>query len=135
MEAEPETVDFRGGKVRIDWLKKYTQLKFSHIVLKEDNPDKRNAKLCACILNNGIFAWFKPAAYALRWRWYYYVIDLNATDALKVIYAAKKKIQSYQSEFITIFSTEMKNEMMAMSMTREEARAIQAGQHGGEPSR
>lgn len=134
MEAGPEKVSFRGKEIEIRWLHKHTQLKFSHIVLKEDNVSKRNAKLCACILCNNIFAWFFPIVYALKWRWYHYVLDLDDTEVLKVIVAAKKKIQFYQSEFITTFSTVMKDEMMAMATTKEEAKAIQAGQHGDKPS-
>lgn len=134
MEASPEEVQFRGKKKKIKWLHKHTQLKFSHIVLKEEDMRKRNVKLCACVLSNDVFAWFFPLVYAIRWRWYRYVLDLDDTDVLRVLYAAKKKIQFYQSEFITIFSTEMKNEMMAMAMTKSEAKAIQAGQHGEQHS-
>lgn len=134
MEAGPEEVQFRGKKKKIKWLHKHTQLKFSHIVLKEEDLRKRNVKLCACVLSNDVFAWFFPLVYAIRWRWYRYVLDLDDTDVLRVLYAAKKKIQFYQSEFITIFSTEMKNEMMAMAMTKSEAKAIQAGQPGEQHS-
>lgn len=130
MEAEPEEILFRGKKKKIRWLHRHTQLKFSHIVLKEEDAGKRNVKLCACVLSNNVFAWFFPLVYAIRWRWYRYILDLDDTEVLRVLYAAKKKIQFYQSEFITIFSTEMKNEMMAMSMTKKEAGAIRAEQYG-----
>lgn len=134
MEAGPEEVQFRGKKRKIKWLHKHTQLKFSHIVLKEEDLRKRNVKLCACVLSNDVFAWFFPFVYAIRWRWYRYVLDLDDTDVLRVLYAAKKKIQYYQSEFITIFSTEMKNEMMQMAMTKSEAKAIQAERAGEQHS-
>lgn len=134
MEAGPEETQFRGKKIKIKWLHRHTQLKFSHIVLKEEDVSKRNVKLCACVLSNDVFAWFFPLVYAIRWRWYRYILDLDDTDVLRVLYAAKKKIQFYQSEFITIFSTEMKNEMMAMGMTKSEAKAIQAGQPGEQHS-
>lgn len=133
IEAEPEEVDFCGKKKKIGWLKKHTQRKFTHILLKEDNLEKRNVKLCACVLNNDVFAWFKPICYAVRWRWYWYVTDLDDTEIMKVILAAKKKIQLYQSQIITISSTEMKDVMMAM--TKGEAKAIQAVQAGEQPSR
>lgn len=132
MEATPDYVEFRGVKKKIGWLHNHTQLKFSHIVLKEEDPKKRNVKLCACVLSNNVFAWFFPIVYAIRWRWYKYVLDLDDNEVLKVLYTAKKKIQFYQSEFITIFSTEMKNEMMAMMTTKKEVKAIQAGQAGAQ---
>lgn len=134
MEAKPTETTFRNKKIKIGWLHRHTQLKFSHIALAEKNIGKRNVKLCACVLTNDVFAWFKPIVYALKWRWYWYVLDLDDTDILRVLDTAKKKIQYYQSEFITIYSTEMTNEMMAMSMTKKEAEAIRAGQHGDEPT-
>lgn len=132
MEAEPEVVSFRGRKKKIGWLHKRTQRKFTHIMMKEKNPDKRNVKLCACILTNNIFVWFKPLVYALRWRWYWHVADLDDVEILRVIDAAKKKIQFYPSLLITTLSTEMKDVMMAM--TRREAEAIRPAQAGEQPS-
>ncbi len=132
MEATPETVMFRGRKKKIGWLHKRTQRKFSHITVKEKNPEKRNVKLCACILTNDVFTWFKPIVYAIRWRWYWYVLDLDDIDILRVVDAAKKKIQFYPSLLLTTLSTEMTDLMMAM--TKKEVKAIQAGQAGEEPS-
>lgn len=133
MEATPDEILFRGKKKKIGWLHKHTQRKFTHIVMKEKNQEKRNVKLCACVLTNGVFAWFKPLVYALRWRWYWYVIDLDDIDVLRVLDAAKKKIQYYPSLIITTLSTEMKDVMMAM--TRTEAAVIQAAQVGEQPTR
>lgn len=133
MEAEPETVMFRGKKRKIGWLHKRTQRKFSHIVMKEKNAEKKNVKLCACILTNNIFVWFKPIVYAIRWRWYWHIVDLDDVEVLRVLDAAKKKIQFYPSLLITTLSTEMTDVMMAM--TRKEVKAIQAGQAGEQPSR
>lgn len=130
MEAKPDEIEFRGRKRKIGWLHRHTQKKFARLVLDEKDEDKLSVKLCACVLSNDVFAWFFPIVYAVRWLWYRYVVDLDDTEVLKVLYAAKKKIQSYQSEFITIFSTEMKNEILAMSTTKKEAEAIQAGQRG-----
>lgn len=133
MDNTPDVVEFRGRKKKIGWLHKRTQRKFTHIMLTEKDTGKRNVKLCACILNNGVFVWFKPLFYAIRWRWYWYVSDLDDFEALKVIDAAKKKIQFYQSELITTLSTGMMDTMMAM--TRREAEATQAAQAGERPSR
>lgn len=132
MEAEPETISFRGKKKKIGWLHKRTQRKFTHIMTKEKDPEKRNVKLCACILTNNVFVWFKPLVYALRWRWYWHIVDLDDVEVLKVIDAAKKKIQFYPSLLITTLSTEMKDVMMAM--TKKEAEAIRAAQAGEQPS-
>lgn len=131
VENTPDVVEFRGKKKKIGWLRRHTQRKFTHITLTEKNVGKRNVKLCACVLTNDVFAWFKPLVYALRWRWYWYVIDLDDFEVLKVVDAAKKKIQYYQSELITTLSTGMRDTMMAM--TTKEARAIQAAQ-AGEPA-
>ena len=132
MEAEPETVKFRGRTHRIDWMHRRTQRMFTHIVLKEKDPEKRNVKLCACVLVNNIFVWFKSIAYNILWRWYWYVKDLDDIEILGVIDAAKKKIQYYPSMMLTTLSTGMKDTMMMM--TKKEASAIQAGQAGAQPS-
>lgn len=128
LEAEPELVRFRGGRRRIGWLHKHTQRKFTHIIMKEQDVEKRNVKLCACVLTNDVFAWFKPLVYALRWRWYWYVLDLDDIDVMAVLDAAKKKIQYYPSLIITTLSTEMKDVMMMM--TGKEQKATQAAQAG-----
>ncbi|MCI7597642.1 MAG: hypothetical protein MSS96_02800 [Bacteroidales bacterium] len=128
MSRTPDVVTFLGRKCKIGWLHRHTQRKFTHIVLKEKDPEKRNVKLCACVLTNNVFAWFKPLVYALRWRWYWYVVDLDDIEILRVIDASKKKIQYDPSLMLTILSTEMKDTMMAM--IQKEARATQAVQVG-----
>lgn len=132
MEAAPTTIEFRGKKISIGWLHRHTQRKFTHISLKEGNDGKRNVKLCACILTNNVFAWFKPIVYAILWRWYWYVVDLDDVDALKVIDASKKKIQYVPSLLLTILATEMKDTMM--TMTKSEVEAIRAEQVGVQPT-
>lgn len=132
MEATPTTIEFRGKKISIGWLHRHTQRKFTHISLKEKDDGKRNVKLCACILANNVFAWFKPIVYAILWRWYWYVVDLDDVDALKVVDASKKKIQYVPSLLLTILATEMKDTMM--TMTKSEAEAIRAEQAGAQPT-
>ncbi len=129
MEETPSEVELLGRKTKIGWLHRHTQRKFTHISLAEKDEGRRNVKLCACILCNGVFAWFKPLAYALLWRWYWYVADLDDVEILKVIDASKKKIQYVPSLLLTILTTEMRDTMMA-TMKRE-AEAIRAGQAGG----
>ena len=130
MEATPDEVQFRGRTRRIGWLHRSTERKFTHIVLTETNERKRNVKLCACVLTNGVFVWFKPLVYAIRWRWYWYVADLNDVEVLRVLDASKKKIQFNASSLITILATEMKDVMMMM--TRSEAESIRAAQSGAQ---
>ena len=132
MSRTPDVVTFLGRKRKIGWLHRHTQTKFTHILLKEKDPEKRNVKLCACVLTNNVFAWFKPLVYALRWRWYWYVVDLDDIEILRVIDASKKKIQYDPSLMLTILSTEMKDTMMAM--IQKEVRATQAVQVGGRHS-
>ncbi len=128
MEATPGEVQFRGRLRKIGWLHRHTERKFTHIVLTEPDVRKRNAKLCACVLTNGVFAWFKPIVYALRWRWYWYVVDIDDVEVLRVLDASKKKIQYNASLLITILATEMKDVMMAM--IKREAESTRAAQSG-----
>lgn len=132
LDNSPDIIKFRGKNKKIYWLHNHTRRKFTHIMHSEKNAEKRNAKLCACILTNSTFAWFFPLVYAIRWRWYKYVIDLDDLEVLRVIDIAKKKIQYYQSQLITTLSTGMMDTMMAM--TTSEAKATQAAQAGEQPT-
>lgn len=133
LEATPTEVLFCGKKTKIGWLRRGTQRKFTHIVVTEKDEWKRDVKLCACVLVNDVFVWFKPLCYALLWRWYWYVKELDEVEVLRVLDASKKKIQYYASLLNTTLSTEMKDVMM--TMTKREARAIQAGRAGAPDSR
>lgn len=122
MEQEPETVVVRGKKYRIGWLKNRTVRKFSHIMLKDKDPWKRNVKLAACILlnrRNGLAtAFLLNVWYRIYWRWLYYVCDLDQVEVLAVIDASKKKIQSDPLAVATISATAMMD--TAMMMARHE---------------
>lgn len=131
MDNTPEEITFRGKKKKIGWLHNRTIRRFTHIMYTDDT-EKRNAKLCACILTNDVFAWFQPLAYFFLWVWYRYVIDIDDKDVLSVINASKKKIQYYQSQLVTTLSTGMRDTMM--QMTRAEAEAIQAEHDGAQPT-
>lgn len=133
MEATPDVVQFRGRSRRIGWLHRHTERKFTHIVLTEKDVRKRNVKLCACVLTNGVFAWFKPIVYFFRWRWYWYVADLDDVEVLRVLDASKKKIQYNASLLITILATEMKDVMMTMTKSEAEStRAARSGERGSD---
>ncbi len=133
LEDTPEDYIFRGKRHKMRWLGNMTVRKMTHVMLTEKNEHRRNVKLCAILRLNGIFAWFRPLVYAVKWRWYAYVLDLSDTEALRVVNAAKKKVPSAASLLITILATAMTDTQMAM--TRKEASATQAGQAGEPPTR
>lgn len=134
VEQEPETVSVLGKEHSITWLKKRTIRKFSHIMLKEKDPWKRNVKVCACILmnnRNGLVTWFNLRfLYGLCWRWLYYVKDIDQVEVMGVLDASKKKIQSQALAVATILATAMMDTMMAMA--RHEVG--QVGRAGEQPT-
>ncbi len=95
LQQEPETVTLSGKKYRIGWLHKANMRKFSHIMLKDKDPWRRNVKLCACILLNhrwGLFTWFLLNLwYGLYWRWLYYIKDVDQIEVAAVINCGQKK--------------------------------------------
>lgn len=133
MEATPEEYAFRGKTHKMGWLRNKTVRMMTHAMLHEENDHKRNMKLCAILRVNNVFAWFRHLVYAVKWRWYMYVLDLSDIEALRVINAAKKKVPSEASLSITILATAMMDTSMAT--TRKEASAIQAERGGERPSR
>lgn len=126
IEAKPSYVMFMGKRRRINWMKKGTMRKFSHIVAEEDDEWKRGVKLCAVILLCN--KWKLKFLYWIYWRWLYYVKDPDAVEVLKMVDAAKKKIPSVAYSLTTILATGMTDLMM--TMTKKEVKAIQAGQVG-----
>ena len=130
LHDEPTEFVFRGKKRKIGWLYKGTMSKCSHIVMKEDNEWKRNVKVCVCILLNNV--WKIRFMYWFYWRWLYYIKDVGADEVLAVLDASKKKIPSNAFSLATILATGMTDVMM--TMTRSEAKAIQAEQAGEQPS-
>lgn len=131
LAAQPIDVEFRGKRRTIGWLHKGTIMKFSHIVAREKNESRRNAKICAVVLLNSI--WKIRAFYGIYWCWLYYICDLDDVEVLRLLETAKKKIPSLASSLLTILVTGMTNLMM--TMTTKEADATQAGQAGEEPTR
>ncbi len=129
--AKPSEIDFRGKKKKIGWLHKGTVRKFSSVMVSEEDPEKRNTKLCAIVLLNNV--WLIRFFYWFYWRYLYYVIDLDENEIVKVMNASKKKVQQEQFYINTILSTGMMDLMM--TMTKKEAELIQAEQRGAQPSR
>lgn len=123
---EPTEYMFRGKKHKIGWVKKGIIRKFSHVCVKEKDLGKRNAKLCALIIINNI--WKIRLYYWILWRYYYYIVDLDDVEILRVLDIAKKKIQSNASLLVTILATAMTDLMM--TMTKKEAQATRQEQVG-----
>ena len=119
LSREPEEVIFDGKKLSIGWLHNGTVRKFSHVMLKEDDPWKRNTKVCACILLNhrhGLLTWFLLWAwYWIYWRWLFYVKNIDQTEIMVVLNAAKKKIQSEPLMMATILATGMMDTLMTIA--------------------
>lgn len=133
MEATPDEVVFMGRKHKVGWLRNATIRLYNHIMLTESDQLRRNMKLCACILSNDVFVWFRRLVWAVRWRWYQYVRDPDTVEVLKVLDAGKKKIPSTASLLVTTLSTGMRDVMMAMTRT-EAAKSTRAAQPGGQPT-
>lgn len=131
INAVPEEVTFMGKTRKIGWLHKGTMSKCSHVNTREKNEWKRNVKMCALILLNNV--WKIRLFYAVYWRWLYYVKDVGIVDVLRVLDKSKKKVPSTAYSLATILATGMSEVMM--TMTRAEAKAIQAGQVGVQPTR
>lgn len=126
INATPEEIEFRGKTIKIGWLHNHTIRKFSHIMVSESDPVKRNTKLCTIILLNNIFKIF--FFYWILWRWNYYVRDLDSVDILKVLDVAKKKVPQEPFYLATALAIGMTDLMMMM--TKKEALHSQAGHHG-----
>ena len=134
MEQEPETVVLCGRKYRIGWLHNANVRKFSHIMVKDKNPWRRNVKVCACVLLNhrwGLLTWLLLHVwYSIYWRWLYYVRDIDQVEVASVLNCAKKKIQQEPLVLSTILATGMMDTMMTMA--RHELG--RAGQGGDQPT-
>ena len=130
MSEEPTEFMFRGKRHSVGWLKKGAVRKFTHITMKEKDESKRNVKICVILLLNNI--WKIRFFYWAYWRWLYYICDLDDVEVLRVGDVKKKKIPSVASSLLTILATGMTDLMM--TMTKSEAKAIQAGRAGEERS-
>lgn len=130
IEQEPEKVTFCGKVYYIGWLHNSNVRKFSHIMLKDKNPWRRNVKVCACVLLNhrwGLMTWFLlNVCYGIYWRWLYYVRDIDQVEVAAVLNCAKKKIQQEPLAMSTILATGMMDTMMMMAR-HELGRAGQGG--------
>ncbi len=131
LHDEPTEFVFMGKKHKLGWLRKGTMSRCSHVQATEKNGWKRNVKMCTLILFNNI--WKIRLFYWIYWRWLYYIADVDVSEVLNVLDKSKKKIPSNAYSLATILATGM-TELM-MTMTKNEAKAIQAEQVGEQPSR
>jgi hypothetical protein len=131
MRDEPTEFVFMGKKRKLGWIRKGTMAKCSHIGIKEKDEWKRSVKMCVCILLNNV--WKIRFMYWFVWRWLYYVKDIDIVEVLNVLDKSKKKIPSTAYSLATILSTGITDVMM--TMTKKEAKVIQAEQAGEQPSR
>lgn len=129
-EAKPEMVNFMGRKVSVGWMHHGTMRKFSDIMMTENDPHKTDCKLAAVVLLNGL--WKIRFFYWAVWRWLHYISDADDIEILRLVVAAKKKVQQDAFFLITMFSTEMTD--MMMTMTKEEVKRIRAAHLGGRPT-
>lgn len=131
IEAKPEPFTFRGKTRKMGWLHKGTVRKVSHIAKSEVSPYKQHCQMCAAMLLNNV--WKIRFFYPLLWRWWYYIIDLDEVDILRVMDAGKKKVQQEAFFLNTMLLTAMTD--LTMTMTRSEVEHIQAEQAGAALSR
>ena len=130
LNATPEEFVMNGKKHTLGWIHNGTERKFTHVIQTEKNPHKTNCKIAAILLLNG---WFKIFCfYWILWRWYYYFVDLDTVEVLRLMEVAKKKMQHEAFFLVTMYSTEMADVMM--TMTKKEASHIQAAQGGAQPT-
>ena len=127
LAEEPTEFTFRGKTHKMGWLHKKVYRLFTHISMKYKNSPTLGARLCAVILLNNVFKQF--FFYPILWRYYYYIVDLDDVEVLRVIDVAKKKIPSTASQLVIIYSTAMTD--LTMAMTKKEVKAFQA-EHRGE---
>jgi hypothetical protein len=119
LSREPDKVIVGGKTYKIGWLHNGTVRKFSHLMLKDKDPWRRNTKACACILLNrkhGLLTWFLMWAwYWIYWRWLYYIKNIDQTEVAAVLNCAKKKIQSEPLMMATILATGMMDTLMTIA--------------------
>lgn len=120
VENMPTTVELRGSKKKIRWLRRGTIRKFTNVMVKEGNDDKVSCQAVAAILLNGY--WSIKFLWWILWRWYYYIKQYGDEELAPIIAVAKKKIPVRQYFAATILLTAMKDTMM--QMTKAEASNI-----------
>lgn len=130
LEDKPEEVEVRGRKFKVGDVRKGT-LRFltDKQLSAEDKGDPKAIckQAAALVINNwwGLKAFF-GIAWAVRWRWYYYVRQYTDRELLPLVQICKKKadLATVAYTLNTTLLTGMRD--TSMTKTREEARRIQA---------
>lgn len=120
VENSKDTVEIRGRKWHVEWMRNGTKRKVTHIMLTEKEDDKVNSKCAAAIVLNGY--WKILFFYWFLWRWFFYVMQYSDEELLPLIETGKKKVRVEGYCACTILLTEMKDTVK--SMTREEVNRI-----------
>lgn len=89
VENSKDTVEIRGRKWHVAWMRNGTKRKVTHIMLTEKEDDKVNSKCAAAIVLNGY--WKILFFYWFLWRWFFYVMQYSDEELLPLIETGKKK--------------------------------------------
>ena len=115
-----DEVEVRGKTFKVKWMHPATTEWITCLVLKDGNDRKILCQAAALIILNGF--WKSHLLYWLRWRWYYYVRQYNASELEPVIQMAQKKTQQEAAMAYlngTMLLTALKD--TAKQMTKAEA--------------
>ena len=117
LEDGKETVEIRGKKFSIGWIKKGVIRKLSNVILTCKKEDELSARCASLVLLNSYWKifFFHWIYWRFLWRKY------SDEELLEVFMIAKKKVDSQTRAYFTntIYLIGMKDTMM--TMTRKEA--------------
>ena len=131
MEDSIDSVCIRGKKeYKISWLRRGTIRKLTKIMLSKGKEDVISCKSAAAIVLNRY--WKITLFHWVLWRWFFFVKEYGEAELFPVIELAKKKVQPEKYLINTMFLTEMRDTMMAM--TREEADRFRLGLLSAQPT-
>lgn len=117
-ESGKDTIELRGKKWRIGWLRNGTKRKITQIFLKEKREDKVGSKCVAALILNGY--WKIKFFYWFLWRWFYYVKQYSDVEMIPVVHMCKKKIQVTGYFVLTILLTGIRDTIMMMTLEEAE---------------
>lgn len=117
LEDGKETVEIRGKKFSIGWIKKGVIRKLSNVILTCKKEDELSARCASLVLLNSYWKIFFFHWIYWRYLWRKY----SDEELLEVFMIAKKKVDSQTRAYFTntIYLIGMKDTMM--TMTRKEA--------------
>lgn len=117
LEDGKETVEIRGKKFSIGWIKKGVIRKLSNVILTCKKEDELSARCASLVLLNSYWKIFFFHWIYWRYLWGKY----SDEELLEVFMIAKKKVDSQTQAYFTntIYLIGMKDTMM--TMTRKEA--------------